>query len=60
MTKEKIEYDFLPENIFGKKYIIRSKCCIGKVYTAKLICGDCEKMPCEPLKFIEETRTKTV
>jgi hypothetical protein len=49
------DYDKLPSKK-GLKYIIRSKCCLAKVYSGKLICGECEKMPCQPITFIESPK----
>lgn len=51
-----LAYNLAAYNEFGQKYIIRSKCCLAKVFSAKLICGDCEMMPCQPITFFEEKK----
>lgn len=37
----------------GRKYILRSKCCLAPVYSTSQICGTCEVSPCEFAVFTE-------
>jgi len=45
-------YDNLPEDNEGRKYILRTRCCLDVAYTTNVICGTCEKNNCELIKFV--------
>ena len=54
---EKTKYDLCP-TLEGVRYIIRSKCCLDKLYTVKVICANCKKENCEFVTFYERTEVK--
>ncbi len=47
------EYDKLPITVDGKRYIIRSKCCLSIIHYQGFICSGCQKKGCESITFIE-------
>lgn len=50
------KYDRLPKNGDGKKYILRSRCCVAPLFSTMLICGKCDQIIKEEdvLMFVEE------
>lgn len=52
------QYEKLPINKVGDRYILRSRCCVAKITTTEFICIECKKSPCEIIIFSEKITDK--